>query len=76
MKRSEALEKEYQELLKKRKMNEIGMKEYYKGLLKLLSQLAEDLKDENIDENEIKKQIPLLTVFISEQISKMKDRDH
>ncbi len=76
MKGSAALEKMYKELLQKRKAGEIGVKEYYAGLLKLLSQLAEDLKEEEINENDIKKQIPLLTVFISDQIEKMKGRDH
>ena len=66
MKGSGVLEAEYKELLQKRKSGEIGVKEYYSGLLKLLTSLAEDLKEEDIDENEIKKQIPLLTVFISE----------
>ncbi len=76
MKGSGVLEAEYKELLQKRKSGEIGVKEYYAGLLKLLTSLAEDLKEEDIDENEIKKQIPLLTVFISEQIAKMKEREH
>ncbi len=76
MKGSAALEEMYKELLQKRKSGEIGVKEYYAGLLKILTQLAEDLKEEDIDENEIKKQVPLLTVFITDQISKMKDRNH
>ncbi len=75
MKGSAVLENMYKELLAKRKSGEIGVKEYYAGLLKILSELAQDLKEEDIDENDIKKQIPLLTVFISDQIEKMKSRE-
>jgi hypothetical protein len=62
------------ELQDKRKNREISAAEFYKGLLDLMSRLAQDLRDEEIPETQIKKQIPLLLTFINAQIKAMAER--
>ena len=60
---------ELKELETQRKNGEIDIKAFYDGLLNLLSSLREVLVKEDINEKEIKKQIPLLLVFLKNQIS-------
>ena len=74
MRRSEELMERLKELNEKRKNGELSAREYYKGLMALLVELANALQDENISDEDVKKQIPLLKVFISEQIKKMAGR--
>jgi hypothetical protein len=74
MRRSEELMERLKELNEKRKSGELSAREYYKGLMALLVELANALQDENISDEDVKKQIPLLKVFISEQIKKMAGR--
>ncbi|MEO2153395.1 MAG: hypothetical protein ABGX24_03140 [Aquificota bacterium] len=62
------------ELQDKRKKRQISAAEFYKGLLDLMSRLAQDLRDEEIPETQIKKQIPLLLTFINAQIKAMAER--
>ena len=62
------------ELTNKRKSKEISARDYYKGLMALLIELGQSLQQEEISEEDIKKQIPLLKVFLIEQLKKMKSR--
>jgi len=64
------------ELNAKRKSGELSARDYYRGLMDLLMELANALKEEDISDEDVKKQIPLLKVFISEQIKKMSGRGH
>jgi len=74
MRRSEAMMERLKALNEKRKNGELSAREYYKGLMDLLMELANSLQEENISEEDVKKQIPLLKVFITEQIKKMAGR--
>ena len=47
---------------------------YYKELLRILADLIQNLRDETISEDEAKKQIPLVLVFLEEQIDKLAGR--
>ena len=64
------------ELEEKRKKGEISTKEFYKALLELLADLKDVLVHENINENQIRRQIPLLLAFIKSQISELHSRGH
>lgn len=75
MKRSEEMLKKLKELNDKRKAREISASEYYRNLLAMIIELGEALKEENITEEEIKKQIPILRTFLMEQLKKMEGRD-
>ena len=74
MQESQKLLQELKELETKRKNGEIGVREFYKGLLDLLAELKDVLAHENIDENHIKKQIPLILAFIKSQITELELR--
>ncbi len=76
MSRSEEMMKKLTELNMKRKNGEISAREYYNSLVDLLVELGQSFQEENITEEDIKKQIPLLKVFITEQIKKMSQRGH
>jgi hypothetical protein len=76
MKASQELLQELRTLEEKRKNGEIGPREFYKGLLKILSHLDQILEQEEISDNQIKKQIPLLLAFIKSQISELEARGH
>jgi hypothetical protein len=76
MKDSQALIQELKALEEKRKNREISAREFYKGLLEILAHLKDVLAHENIDENQIRKQIPLLLAFIKSQISELEARGH
>jgi len=64
------------ELEYKRKNGEIGPREFYKGLLNLLADLKDVLIKEDISEQQVKKQIPLLLAFIKSQIGELEARGH
>ena len=64
------------DLENKRKNGEITAREFYKALLELLADLKDVLAHENIDEKQIRRQIPLLLAFIKSQISELHDRGH
>ncbi|NPB08555.1 MAG: hypothetical protein GXN96_06470 [Aquificae bacterium] len=67
--------KEELDLLKQRRKNgELSPAEFYRELLKLLSQLTQELTDEEISEENVRKQIPLILAFLEEQISKYAER--
>jgi len=76
MKDSEKLMQELKELEEKRKNGELTVREFYKRLLDLLAELKDVLAHENIDEANIKKQIPLLLAFIKSQIHELELRGH
>ncbi|HIP87051.1 MAG TPA: hypothetical protein EYH27_01255 [Anaerolineales bacterium] len=57
-----------------RKKGELDTLAYYKGLLKLAADLVQNLRDEDISEEEAKRQLPLVLVFLEEQIDKFKGR--
>ncbi len=76
MTRSEEMKQKLDELNTKRKNGELSTGDYYKGLMSLLSELAQALQEEDIKEEDVKKQIPLLKVFLTEQIKKMGERGH
>jgi len=60
----------------KRKNGEITPREFYKGLLNLLVELKDVLIKEDISDQQIKKQIPLLLAFIKSQIGELEARGH
>jgi len=76
MRRSEAMMEKLKALNEKRKNGELTARQYYKGLMDLLVELATSLQEEDISEEDVRKQIPLLKVFISEQLKKMSGRGH
>ncbi len=63
-----------QALKEQRKQGAIDLLTYYKGLLKIAADLVQNLRDEDISEEDAKKQIPLVLTFIEDQISKFSDR--
>ena len=75
METSQELNQSFMELKSKRKNGEISEEEYYKGLLKLAKRLLDTLEEEDISKEDIKKQIPLIVLFISEQIEKLSGRE-
>ena len=58
----------------KRKNNQISAKDFYLGLLDLLMELKEVLQQEEINEQEIRKQIPLMLTFLKSQIKNLQNR--
>jgi hypothetical protein len=71
---SQELAEHLKQLEAKRKAKEISAKEFYTSLLSLLQELVQNLEGENIDEIEIRKQIPLLLTFIKAQIKNLASR--
>jgi molybdopterin/thiamine biosynthesis adenylyltransferase len=76
MQDSAKLLQELRELEAKRKNGEISAREFYQGLLEILGRLKDFLVREDINEQQVKKQIPLLLAFIKSQISEMEMRGH
>ena len=76
MQDSAKLLQELRELEAKRKNGEISAREFYQGLLEILGRLKDFLVREHINEQQVKKQIPLLLAFIKSQISEMEMRGH
>ena len=73
---SQRLLNHLRELETKRKNGELTAREFYKGLLELLAELKDVLVHENIDEKQIRRQIPLLLAFIKSQITELEHRGH
>ncbi|NPA92231.1 MAG: hypothetical protein GXO56_00950 [Chloroflexi bacterium] len=61
-------------LKEQRKQGALDTLAYYKGLLGILAQVVRNLRDEDISEEDAKAQIPLVLVFLEEQIAKLSDR--
>ena len=76
METSQQLQQSFQELKMKRKNGEINEAQYYKELLKLAKRLIESLEEEDISCEDAKAQIPLITLFVTEQIEKFAKRGH
>jgi len=74
MQESEALFNRLKDLETKRKNREIGPGEFYVGLLNLLADLKDVLINENISDQQVKRQIPLLLAFIKSQIKELELR--
>ena len=71
---SEALRNELKSLKEARKQGQLSAIDFYKSLLQLLSKLANELGEERISDDDVKKQIPLILAFLEEQISKYAER--
>ena len=74
MTHSEDRLRELEALKEQRKQGGLDMLGYYKGLLRITADLIQNLRDENISESEAQKQIPLILVFLEEQIAKLAGR--
>ena len=70
------LQQKLKELEQKRKNGEISAKEFYKGLLQLVTELIDVLEKEDINEQNIRRQIPLLLTFLKAQIKNLQNRGH
>ncbi|RUM59994.1 MAG: hypothetical protein DSY53_01560 [Persephonella sp.] len=74
MESSKDLRETFNELKLKRKNREISESEYYLSLLELSKRIITCLNDEDIKANDIRKQIPLIFVFIDGQINNLAKR--
>ncbi len=74
MTHSEDRLRELEALKEQRKQGSLDTLGYYKGLLRITADLIQNLRDESISETEAKKQIPLILVFLEEQIAKLAGR--
>ncbi len=71
---SQALTQQLKALKDKRKSGELDQRSFYQEILSLTIKMLQELKEENISDENVKKQIPLMLVFLEEQLSKMRDR--
>ncbi len=62
------------DLVEKRKRGELDPRGFYRALLEILGSLAQTLKDEDISEDDIRSQIPLLLTFLYDQADKLEKR--
>ena len=69
------LSERIKELELKRKNREITAKEFYLELLQIVEELTSTLKGETIEDNQIRKQIPLLLTFLKAQIKSLEMRN-
>ncbi len=63
-------------LKQQRRDGELTLADYYTALLHMVGELASSLTEEvhNMDEEEIALQVPLILLFVEEQIRKFGDR--
>ncbi len=73
---SKSLADELEHLKESRRQGKLSPAEFYASLLQLLAKLVSELREEQISEEDIKKQIPLILVFLEEQIDKYAERGH
>ncbi len=73
---SEGLKAKLNNLKAQRKEGKLSLREFYKELVTLAITLSNELLDEDIKEEDIKKQVPLVLAFLEDQISKMEGRGH
>ena len=71
---SQALTEQLKLLKDKRKSGELDQRGFYQEILSLTIKMLQELKEEDISDENVKKQIPLMLVFLEEQLSKMRDR--
>ncbi len=64
-------------LKEQRRTGKISNREYYAELLKLATSLVDSLVDEidRMDDNSIRLQVPLVLVFLEDQIRKFGERE-
>ena len=62
------------ELEEKRKSGALTAGEFYKELLNLLADLKDTLVGEDVDDKQIRRQIPLLLTFLKAQIKELSNR--
>jgi molybdopterin/thiamine biosynthesis adenylyltransferase len=74
MKRSDELMEKLKKLEEQRKRGEISAVEFYKALLELLVELKDSLVKEDLNDAQVRHQIPLLLTFLKTQIKKMSER--
>jgi len=72
---AQSLMEKLKELEAKRRNREISAKEFYTALLNLLQELMDVLDKEDISEDSIRKQIPLLLTFIKSQLKNLSARN-
>ena len=65
------------QLKEQRKNGDLDVKGYYRELLDILKNLADSLVEEvdNLDDSQIRAQIPLLVVLLDDQIRLFNDRE-
>ena len=70
------LASQLKELKAQRKEGQISLSSYYQQLLQMTSRLAESLGEEieNLSEEEVALQVPLVLLFVEEQIRKFVER--
>ncbi len=68
------IEEQLRHLEEEKKAGTIGSKEFYHGLLQLISSLSAELEKEELSEELIKKQIPFLLTFLKTQVRELKKR--
>jgi len=71
---SDRVQQALKELEEKKKAGEISTKDFYFGLLDVVKLLDEELRKENLQEEQIKKQIPFILTFIKTQIRELRAR--
>ncbi|NPA06464.1 MAG: hypothetical protein GXO54_03575 [Chloroflexi bacterium] len=64
------------QLKAQRKRGELGLRDYYQRLLRLLADVLSSLQNEDIGDDDVKRQVPLILVFLEEQIKKYAGRNH
>ncbi len=71
-----ALQERLQTIKAQRKAGELSLNGYYQALLELAGALVESLVDEadHLDGKEVRKQVPLILLFVEEQIQKFSER--
>jgi len=74
MSESQRLEERLKELEEQRKRGQITAPEFYKSLLNLLIDLKDVLLKEDVNDNQIRRQIPLLLTFLRGQIKGLSNR--
>ncbi len=74
MRSSQMLKDQLKDLETKRKQREISAEDFYKGLLKIFSELKESLIKETLSEAQVRKQIPFLLTFLKSQIKELENR--
>ncbi len=75
---ADSLAQQLRELKQRRKEGSLPLKEYYRQILGLMGTLAASLQEEvgSLAEEEIAYQIPVVLLFLEEQIRKFGERTH
>ncbi len=73
---SQTLTAKLKDLKEARKRGDLNPREFYIKLLNLTCEVMQELIDEDISDEDVKKQIPLILAFIEDQIDKLGQRGH